>query len=205
MPDEQKNTTKRVDPIDMKPVCDYCHEDADIKITFFVGPLPDGAPTNTCYRCLEKSARLADHLSRATTVRLESWLTGRHSTGNPKNLAALLDMLKPTGGFRTITAAIRITSNGATSSGLHCSVCREPITPTAPGIVRWARHQDGTCHSLRLFHAECVTDPAGQGQEGETWQDLDHIPQLDRSQFSTAARELLDHVERVWAELNRGT
>lgn len=183
------------------PRCGFCRAPADIQITFFSGLVVSGDPANACLQCVKNSQRLKDRLLEVSHVRLVSWITGQKTTGSPERMEALLGLLKPRSGFKSITAAIRITSGSARGSPLSCAACQEAITPEAPGTVRWSKGKEGLFHSVRLFHTDCCTDPAGRPAGIGLWEEIDHLPGLDRTRFTPVASEMLDQIQKLWDEV----
>ena len=175
------------------PICDFCRTDAQYQVQFFSRLKPSGPPVHVCMRCIERSARFEDMLNEAVRVRVTSLITGKHSTGRPERFKQLVSLLDPTGRFKTITSAVRITAGTADTTDLTCSRCRKPMSPDTPGAVAWTV-KDGSRQALRVYHIDCLPEDAlARG----TWMDLEHIEDLDRSSFSLTARELLEQIGRL--------
>ena len=176
------------------PPCDFCRLDAQYRIEFFSHIRQQGPAMYACARCLEQSARLTDLLARAVRVRLTSLATGKHAMGAPTDIHRLLQNLEPTGRFRTITSAVRITASAEKDLGLRCSRCRKAITGDTPGALAWSIRPDGQRQALRVYHLDCLPEDA---VFGKTCIELERIGSLDEARFTPAAREILRHVRRM--------
>lgn len=178
------------------PPCDFCRLDAHYGIEFFSHIRRRGPIVHACARCLERNARLRDMLGEARFIRITSLVTGKKAMGRPQELQRLIQNLEPTGRFRTITSAIRLAAESDHDSGLVCTRCRKPIHEHAPGAVAWSLRPDGTRHSVRVYHIDCLPEDA---VFGKTCVELEHIESLDDSTFSLPARELLRQIRRLAA------
>ena len=183
-----------------RPLCHFCSEHADYKLSLFRGVLASD-DLNVCRSCIENETDVGVAIADASRVRIVSYDTGRYTTGAPDKLQALLRTLMPQRGFKTITSAIRIAAGKPKERILMCAACREAISPETPGFVRWAMDENGKFHSIRLFHLECWTNP-GKTAAPDEWADLDRIEKLDRSRFTLSAVEILDQIEKKWKLLN---
>ena len=175
------------------PICDFCRTDAHYEVHFFSRLTVSGPPVHVCTRCLEHSARFEDMVSKAFRVRITNLATGKHSTGKPDRILQLVTILDPTGRFKTITSAVRITAGSADAADLVCSRCRKPLSKDTPGAVSWMV-KDGTRQAVRLYHVDCLPEDA---LTRGTWMDLEHLGDLDQSSFSLAAREILEQIAHL--------
>ncbi len=180
-------------PPHKEAVCDFCRTDAQYEVLFFSRLKAAGPPVHICTRCVERSARFEDMLAKAVRVRVTNLATGKHSMGRPEHLKNLITLLDPTGRFKTITSAVRITAGSADTSEMICSRCRKPLSPDNPGAVCWTV-KEGTRQSLRIYHIDCLPEEA---LTRGTWMDIEHLEDLDQSSFSLAAQELLAQISHL--------
>lgn len=182
------------------PSCCYCTNHAEVSITCFKG-LSASESIDACMRCVSRNPELAERVAGSRRIRVVSYATGQHATGPASRLSSLLAMLKPRHGYKSITSAIRITTGrSARSSELVCAACQEPVTPEAPGIVRWGEDEHGKYHSVRVFHSECCTDPGGVAQS-RLWERLDDLADLDRTRFTLVAAEMIEQIDAAWKRM----
>ncbi len=185
--------------IENKPVCSLCSSAADYSMAVFEGIIVSKT-LDVCFGCTADRRRMEETMANAARVRITSYTSGHHATGTPDKLNYLVESLTPRKGFRSITSAIRTAANQTERKILVCAACSEPISPRAPGFLRWTTDDNKEFHSIRLFHQNCWTNPGKTAGENE-WADLEGIEKLDRSLFTIAAGEMLDQIEKKWKQL----